>query len=96
VHRHRLLWEEADIFTPERFAKERERTIPPGAFVPFAWGPRVCTGRALALTEIPFLIAEIARRYDIQVENPQEVRPISRLTIMPATEIRCRFVPWAA
>jgi cytochrome P450 len=93
IHRHRLLWKEADRFIPRRFSKENERHIPVGGFVPFGWGPRVCTGRALALTEVPFLIAEINRQFRIEVTNVHAVEPIARLTIQPKNDIRCRLRP---
>jgi cytochrome P450 len=96
IHRHRLLWKDADRFVPDRFSKEKERHIPAGAFVPFGWGPRACTGRALALTEVPFLIAEITRRFRIEVANASAVEPVARLTIQPKDDILCRLRPLSA
>jgi cytochrome P450 len=93
IHRHHLLWKDADRFVPERFSKQNERQIPAGAFVPFGWGPRACTGRALALTEIPFVIAEITRRFRIEVTNPGAVEPVARLTIQPKDDVLCRLRP---
>jgi cytochrome P450 len=93
IHRHRLLWKNADRFIPDRFSREQEREIPTGAFVPFGWGPRACTGRALALTEIPFVIAEITRRFRIEVTNVEAVEPVARLTIQPKNDILCRLRP---
>jgi cytochrome P450 len=93
IHRHELLWKDADRFIPDRFSKEKERQIPAGAFVPFGWGPRACTGRALALTEIPFVIAEITRRFRIEVTNAEAVEPVARLTIQPKNDILCRLRP---
>jgi cytochrome P450 len=93
IHRHQLLWNDADRFMPDRFSKEKERQIPAGAFIPFGWGPRACTGRALALTEIPFVIAEITRRFRIEVTNAEAVEPVARLTIQPKSDILCRLRP---
>jgi cytochrome P450 len=93
IHRHHLLWRDADRFVPERFSKQNERQILAGAFVPFGWGPRACTGRALALTEIPFVIAEITRRFRIEVTNPGAVEPVARLTIQPKDDVLCRLRP---
>ena len=93
VHRHHKLWNNPDRFIPSRFSKENESAIPVGAFVPFGWGPRICTGRALALTEIPFFIAEVNRRFRIEVTNDIAVEPVARLTIQPKDDILCRLMP---
>src|SRR5262249_40203959 len=42
VHRHRLLWQEPDLFEPERFAPDRRAKIPRFAYLPFGVGSRVC------------------------------------------------------
>jgi cytochrome P450 len=49
VHRHRSLWSDPDLFVPQRFSQNRDREIQPGSFIPFGLGPRICTGRALAM-----------------------------------------------
>ena len=96
IHRHELLWNAADRFIPDRFSKDNERRIPAGAFIPFGWGPRICTGRALALVEVPFFISEIIKRFRIEVTNLDAVEPAARLTIQPKRDILCRFRPIAA
>ena len=95
IHRHQLLWQSADRFIPDRFSKENERRIPVGAFVPFGWGPRICSGRALALIEVPFFIVEIVRRFRIEVLDLSTVEPAARLTIQPKNDIRCYLRPVA-
>jgi cytochrome P450 len=92
IHRHPLVWERPNEFDPARFSREREREIPPGAFLPFGFGPRSCPGRSLALAEIPFLLAGILRRFRLKAANPAAAMPISRLTLRPREPILCRFV----
>jgi cytochrome P450 len=93
IHRHPLVWERPDAFDPTRFSREREGTIPPGAFLPFGFGPRSCPGRGLALAEIPFLLAEINRRFRIKLLAPESAMPISRMTLRPREAIGCRLLP---
>src|SRR5262249_21748242 len=80
----------------DRFSKDNERRIPAGAFIPFGWGPRICTGRALALVEVPFFISEIIKRFRIEVTNLDAVEPAARLTIQPKRAILCGFRPISA
>jgi cytochrome P450 len=44
THRDPNIWENAETFCPERFA--RGRKTPPFAYVPFGGGPRACIGAA--------------------------------------------------
>ncbi|MFO1237407.1 MAG: cytochrome P450 [Alphaproteobacteria bacterium] len=60
LHRHRTLWDEPELFDPERFAPERREAIHRFAFIPFRAGPRICIGMAFALQEAMLLLAVIA------------------------------------
>jgi cytochrome P450 len=90
VHRHKSLWADPDLFIPDRFSQHRDREIQSGSFIPFGLGPRVCPGRTLAMIEGPYLIAEIIRRFDLEVLNAGNIMPVGRLTIRPNMEIQCR------
>lgn len=81
-HRNRTLWRDADRFDPERSED--------GVLLSFGLGPRVCIGAAFATIESGLILAELVRRYDFTVTSPDTVRPVSRLTTRPATEIECR------
>jgi cytochrome P450 len=51
LHRHRLLWDDPDLFDPRRFLRGAQRTIERHAYLPFGVGPRMCIGAAFALQE---------------------------------------------
>lgn len=95
MHRHRDHWRNAHAFDPDRFSAERQSELTPGAYLPFGVGPRVCVGKAFATVEATLILARLARRYDLAIDNPQRVRPIARLTTRPAEQIMCRFSPRA-
>jgi len=91
LHRHRELWRDPDTFDEGRFLGGREKEIPAGAYLPFGLGPRICVGAAFATVESTHMIARLLRRYDIEVMNPERVRPVARLTTRPAEDIRVRL-----
>jgi cytochrome P450 len=95
IHRHEKFWTEPDSFDPDRFAGERELGIVPGTYIPFGLGPRVCTGRALAMNEGPLLAAELLRRFRFEVVEPEKVVPVYRLVVRSRHAIRCRIEPIA-
>lgn len=82
VHRHRLLWDEPDVFRPERFLDGAE---PParGAYIPFGLGPRICIGQGFALQEILTVLAMILPRFSFELVDPGRVFPHSRITLTP-------------
>jgi cytochrome P450 len=95
IHRHQKLWPNPDAFDPDRFSAQREHEIVAGSYIPFGSGPRVCVGAAFATTEATLILARLMRRFSFDVQDPEKVRPIARLTTRPAHEVlvRVRAVP---
>ena len=92
MHRHRDYWRNPHAFDPDRFSRERQGELTPGAYLPFGQGPRVCVGKAFATIEATLILARLARRFDMRIESPGAVRPVARLTTRPAQQIRSRWV----
>jgi cytochrome P450 len=92
VHRHRLVWDEPEYFMPQRFLEGRRDTIPRGAYIPFGLGPRVCIGQGFAIQEILIVLAIIARRYRFELLEPQNVEPVSRVTLSARGGLPVRLV----
>ncbi|MDQ1079312.1 cytochrome P450 [Pseudoroseomonas cervicalis] len=84
LHRHRLLWQEPDAFWPERFLPGGEAASKPRyTWIPFAIGPRVCTGAAFGLTEAVLCLATLARAVTPRLAPGAVVYPVCRLTLRP-------------
>jgi cytochrome P450 len=64
TQRDKAVWEEADDFRPERFA--RGRKTPPLAYVPFGGGPRSCIGSAFGLVEARIVIARLLQCFRLE------------------------------
>jgi cytochrome P450 len=88
VHRQPETWPHADRFDPDRWARD---DMPPGAYIPFGLGPRICVGAAFATIESTLILARLVRRYDFTPTAPETVRPVARLTTKPAHEISTRI-----
>ncbi|MEO1191862.1 MAG: cytochrome P450 [Pseudomonadota bacterium] len=88
LHRNHRYWTNPDAFDPNRFSPEREGEQVPGAYIPFGLGPRICVGAGFAAVESALIVARLARRYDVKVLAPEQVRPVARLTTRPKEQIR--------
>jgi cytochrome P450 len=95
IHRRPDLWQDADMFRPERWDPANSQQLPPGAYFPFGGGPRTCIGMPLAQMEARLILTSILQHYTPQPPtgytpgfNPViTLRPKHHLqtTLMPAT-----------
>ena len=83
LHRHRLLWENADEFDPARFLAPQRDTIPRFAYLPFGAGPRVCIGMGFAMQEAMIVLTAVARRFRLELADDHKVEPLARITLRP-------------
>jgi cytochrome P450 len=57
------LWENPEVFDPERFSPERAEKRHHLAWMPFGAGQHLCIGRDLALMQSTLLLAMMVQRY---------------------------------
>lgn len=87
VQRHRKFWMYPEQFVPDRFLTDDYGQQQAGTWMPFGFGPRVCTGAAFATMEAELILSEITRRYHLRVCNPEAIRAASRLTVKPRDNV---------
>jgi cytochrome P450 len=63
THRHPQVWEDAEVFDPDRWTREREAARHGHAYHPFAAGQRICIGNNFSLLESHLLLATLAQRF---------------------------------
>lgn len=80
LHRNPRFWEKPDHFMPERFLAGRPQRH---AYIPFSYGPRVCTGAQFALAETVICLATLAQRFAPRLAPGARVMPVCRLTLRP-------------
>jgi cytochrome P450 len=93
IHRHRTLWNDPDVFDPERFAPSNSAGRSRFAYLPFGGGPRICIGASLAMTEVSLLVATMAQRYRLRLVPQQEIVLVHRITMRPRDGIKMTLEP---
>lgn len=91
IHRHQSLWEEPELFDPERFAPGKREAIHRFAYLPFGAGPRICIGMAFAMQEALLLLATILQRYRLTLADPAKIDPHSTITLRPRGGMKMRI-----
>lgn len=87
-HRDPAVWETPSEFRPERWTDKSRRTP---SYFPFGYGPRVCIGRQLALSEARFVLAQVLQQYEIDVDSDAfEFRP--GVTLQPDGPVPARVI----
>jgi cytochrome P450 len=81
LHRHRLLWEDADAFRPDRFADPK--AVPRFQYLPFGDGPRICIGASFALQEAVIVLATLLARFRFSLIPGKNPKPVMILTLRP-------------
>jgi cytochrome P450 len=74
LHHDARWFPEPERFDPGRFAPGRAERIPPCAYLPFGAGPRTCTARFFAMTEMTLVLACVLQRFRL-VPAPGQGEP---------------------
>jgi cytochrome P450 len=83
VHRHRLLWDDPDLFDPSRFLAGGAKKIERGAYIPFGTGARMCLGASFAHQEATIVLASLVRTFELRLIPGQSVWPQQGITLRP-------------
>jgi cytochrome P450 len=83
IHRHEALWENPDVFDPERFAPEARATQHRFQYIPFGAGPRICIGAQFAVAEALLILTEWLARFEFAPVPGHRVEVLSDLALRP-------------
>ena len=84
MHRKPEYFEDPHLFIPERFEKQKQKSLPEFAYFPFGGGPRVCIGNHFAMMEAVLVIAAIAQKFRLTLaSDPKKVKPQPLITLRP-------------
>ena len=87
AHRHAAFWPDPEAFDPDRFGPAQSEGRHSWSLIPFSGGPRSCIGNTFALVEASVLIAQLLRRFDVEVQPCADVRPRVVATMRPSKPV---------
>jgi cytochrome P450 len=88
VQRDPRWFDAPDEFRPERWEGDLQKRLPRFAYFPFGGGPRQCIGNMFALLEAPLVLATVAQRFQLSMEQDADVTPMASITLRPKYGIK--------
>lgn len=69
MHRDDVVFENPDLFNPERWFENKE--LSKGEYFPFLFGKRQCIGKEFGLMEMRIVLTKIAQKFEIELINKE-------------------------
>ncbi|MBK1972311.1 cytochrome P450 [Campylobacter sp. 2018MI35] len=88
IQRHEKYWEKPNDFDPSRFENDYKKD----AYFPFGMGERICIGQAFAMQEAILILANILRKYKLQLQEGFVPDVVGRLTVRSANGMNIKFI----
>jgi cytochrome P450 len=83
THRLPEVFENPEAFIPERFTAQRRRQIPPGGYIPFGGGQRICIGKRFGQLVVKAAATTVLRRFHCELRPGYELRISKVPTLSP-------------
>lgn len=88
MHRDPRYFADSDVFNPDRWSDDFEKSLPRGVYFPFGDGPRVCIGKSFAMMEAVLILATVAQSFQLELAPDRIVEKQASITLRPKTGIQ--------
>ena len=93
VHHDPAHWENPEVFEPNRFTKEKMKSIKPYTYFPFGGGPRLCIGNQFAMMEMQLILYTLLKNFDFKLKEGHQVEMLPGITLRSKNGIRMEANP---
>ena len=88
MHHDSRYFTDTEVFNPERWANDFEKSLPRGVYFPFGDGPRVCIGKSFAMMEAILVVATIAQSFQLELVPDHVIERQASVSLRPKTGIQ--------
>jgi benzoate 4-monooxygenase len=90
IHHNDVAFPQADTYMPERWLSGK-RASAEKYFIPFSYGPRACVGRNVAMMELLKIVANLLKRYQFELVDPNHETVLREGFLVKPTELWVRM-----
>lgn len=90
THRDPKLWNDSDIYNPQRFLDKSPIEHGRFKFIPFGAGPRTCTGINFAMMEIKAILIYLLQNYKIELSGKKPIMD-ARVILFSKTKFQLKL-----
>jgi cytochrome P450 len=90
IHRNPRVWDQPEVFDPDRFLKEMKHKA---AYIPFGLGQRLCIGRELALLEAQLIMCRLLQNHRIVPTRQEPAGWLHSSALRPIPGVMVRLEP---
>lgn len=90
IHHSKDLWDDPELFNPDRFSNSSNQPRHPFGFIPFGGGPRLCIGNQFAMMEMKLTLAKMVNRYNMNLVEHQKIELYPLITLRPKNGIKMK------
>jgi cytochrome P450 len=83
TQRHPEVWENPEVFDPDRFTPERSAGRHRFAWFPFLGGPHQCIGEQFAMMETMLILVMVYQRFRLELVSKEAIVPRVMLSLRP-------------
>ena len=92
INRDPNIWDNPNIFKPERFENINGSGYPKKGFLPFGYGSRSCVGNTLALTEGIIMLALLLQKYKFECDINFKPKVIAGISLISKNGIQVKIL----
>jgi cytochrome P450 len=91
LHRNPKIWDEPELFNPERFESMNIPDLPMMGYIPFGDGPHICIGKKLAILQAQIILGMISQKFKFHLISKRKPEIIPGIIMKAKNKIRLRL-----
>ena len=91
LHRKSDVWDEPELFNPDRFENIKISDLPMMGYIPFGDGPHICIGKKLAILQSQIIIGMLVQKFKFHLVTKKKPEIVPGIIMKAKNNIKLRL-----